>query len=465
MYKNTPYALRALVLGTLLAATGLGFASAHTTTTTNAPTTTMKSTKAESNLQAPIVGSTTSDTSNMDVAKADTSNMDAAKVESSTKATPVVVNKSIGTPQDIQKIRAHIFTDVPSDFWAANSISTVTKANLMKGYSDGTFRPNQPMTREEVAALFNNITDDGTAAFLSSKFKDITSDRWSALAIESVARKNIISGYGDDTYKPEKYMSRQEFAVVADNYIHYLGYTTEDPTVLDNIAYGDQKFVAPWAQDAVRELAYLGFTNYAPGTLFNPEKYVTRAEAAEIAYRMTQTEQALAFHNTLFKQQVENKTANIIDKALGYGNDFTKFRQDGALFWEAGQLHASLTDQKKTDLVSKAITEAHDPQLDRTVVVSKGKLNQAQLEEYQSDAIALYQQKEPQGKILSISPNTDTSALLITVDSIQKSTLKAFKKKFHDNVFLQLPPEPLTKSDGNIQFPLPPRVNYYNDKQ
>jgi len=223
MYKNTSYALRALVLGTLLAATGLGFASANTTTTTNAPTTTIKSTKAESTLQAPTVGS----------AKADTSNVNVAKAESSTKATPVVVNKSIGTPQDIQKIRAHIFTDVPSDFWAANSISTVTKANLMKGYSDGTFRPNQPMTREEVAALFNNITDDGTAAFLSSKFKDITSDRWSALAIESVARKNIISGYGDETYKPEKYMSRQEFAVVADNYLHYLGYTTEDPTALD----------------------------------------------------------------------------------------------------------------------------------------------------------------------------------------------------------------------------------------
>ena len=455
MYKNTPYALRALVLGTLLAATGLGFASANTTTTTNAPTTTIESTKAESTLQAPTVGS----------AKADTSNVDVAKAEASTKATPVVVNKSIGTPQDIQKIRAHIFTDVPSDFWAANSISTVTKANLMKGYSDGTFRPNQPMTREEVAALFNNITDDGTAAFLSSKFKDITSDRWSALAIESVARKNIISGYGDETYKPEKYMSRQEFAVVADNYLHYLGYTTEDPTALDNIAYGDQKFVAPWAQDAVRELAYLGFTNYAPGTLFNPEKYVTRAEAAEIAYRMTQTEQALAFHNTLFKQQVESKTATIIDKTLGYGNDFTKFRQDGALFWEAGQLHASLTDQKKADLVTNAIAQAHDPQLDRAVVVSKGKLTQEQLEDYQSDAISLYQEKEPQGKILSIAPNTDTSALLITVDSIQKPTLKAFKKKFGEKVFLQLPPEPLANTNGAIQFPLPPRVNYYNDKQ
>ncbi len=388
MYKNTSYALRALVLGTLLAATGLGFASANTTTTTNAPTTIIESTKAGSTLQAPTVGS----------AKADTSNVDLAKAEASTKATPVVVNKSIGTPQDIQKIRAHIFTDVPSDFWAANSISTVTKANLMKGYSDGTFRPNQPMTREEVAALFNNITDDGTAAFLSSKFKDITSDRWSALAIESVARKNIISGYGDETYKPEKYMSRQEFAVVADNYLHYLGYTTEDPTALDHIAYADQKFVAPWAQDAVRELASLGFTLYTPGTLFNPEKY-------------------------------------------------------------------SLTDQKKADLVTNAIAQAHDPQLDRAVVVSKGKLTQEQLEDYQSDAISLYQEKEPQGKILSIAPNTDTSALLITVDSIQKPTLKAFKKKFGEKVFLQLPPEPLTNTNGAIQFPLPPRVNYYNDKQ
>ena len=459
MYKNTSYPLRALVLGTLLAATSFGFASANTTT--HAPATAVASTKVEASTAA----ATQAVTINTDVSNVATTKTEAHKFDAAKAATPVIVNTSIGTPQDIQKIRAHIFSDVPSDFWAANSISTVTKANLMKGYSDGTFRPNQPMTREEVAALFNNITDDGTAAFLSTKFKDITSDRWSALAIESVARKNIISGYGDNTYKPEKYMSRQEFAVVADNYIHYLGYTTEDPTALDSIAYGDQKFVAPWAQDAVRELAYLGFTNYAPGTLFNPEKYVTRAEAAEIAYRMTQTEQALAFHNTLFKQQVENKTAKIISKALNYDNDFTKFRQDGALFWEAGQLHASLTDQKKADLVTNAIAQAHDPQLDRAVVVSKGKLTQEQLEDYQSDAISLYQEKEPKGKILSIAPNTDTSALLITVDSIQKPTLKAFKKKFGEKVFLQLPPEPLTNTNGAIQFPLPPRVNYYSDKQ
>lgn len=456
MYKNTPYPLRALVLGTLLAATSFGFAAANTTT--HAPTTAIASTKVE----VPTAASTQAVTTNKDASNVATNKAEANKFDASKAATPIVVNTSIGTPQDIQKIRAHIFSDVPSDFWAANSISTVTKANLMKGYSDGTFRPNQPMTREEVAALFNNITDDGTAAFLSSKFKDITSDRWSALAIESVARKNIISGYGDNTYKPEKYMSRQEFAVVADNYIHYLGYTTEDPTALDNIAYGDQKFVAPWAQDAVRELAYLGFTNYAPGTLFNPEKYVTRAEAAEIAYRMTQTEQALAFHNTLFKQQVESKTATIISKTLGYGNDFTKFRQDGALFWDGGKLHASLTDKKKADAVAHAVSETQDPQLESALVISQGKLNQAQLEDFQSDALDLYKSKEPKGNIISIRPNDDTSALIITADSVQKDTVKAFKKKFKNNVVLQLPQPETVKPDAAIQFPLPPRVNYYD---
>lgn len=180
MYKNTPHALRALVLGTLLTTTGLGFASANTTTTTHAPANSVEATKMETT-KAPMAKT--------DATKMETTKTEAANVKSTNTASPAIVNTSIGTPQDIQKIRAHIFTDVPSDFWAANSISTVTKANLMKGYSDGTFRPNQPMTREEVAALFNNITDDGTAAFLSSKFKDITSDRWSALAIESVAQE------------------------------------------------------------------------------------------------------------------------------------------------------------------------------------------------------------------------------------------------------------------------------------
>lgn len=427
MQQRSKYTLRALILSALITTSGMALAA---TTETAAPNTTQPTVTATADTSAVAIGS----------------------------ANTTVVNQQlrsgvVTSPKDIQDVRPYIFSDVPSDFWAAKSISAVAKAKLMKGYSDGTFRPNQPMTREEVASLFNNITDDGEAAFISSHFKDITSDRWSALAIESVARKNIISGYGDETYKPEKFMSRQEFAVVADNYLHYLGYTTDDPTVLDQVAYGDQKFVAPWAQDAVREMAYLGFTNYAPGTMFNPEKYVTRAEAAEISYRMTQTPQALAFHNALYRQQVETKTASIISQALHYGQDFTQFRNDGALFWKDGKLHTTVVEKKQFDIVSTALKNAQDPQLDMALILSQGKLTQAQLEDFQSDALAIYEAKEPQGKIISIQPNDDASVLVITADSVQADTTKAFKKKFGKKVMLQTPPTETPAT--TIQFPLP----------
>ena len=101
----------------------------------------------------------------------------------------------------------------------------MTNQQLISGYSDNTFRPEKPISREEVASLFSNLISGESSVMLSSSFKDITSDRWSANAIERVAQLNIISGYGDNTYRPEQFMSRQEFAVVADNYIHYLATT------------------------------------------------------------------------------------------------------------------------------------------------------------------------------------------------------------------------------------------------
>ena len=106
MYKNTPYALRALVLGTLLATTSFGFVSANTTT--QATTTTVASTKVES----PTVASTQASTTKTDASNVATTKAEAHKFDAAKAATPVVVNTSIGTPQDIQKIRAHIFSDV-----------------------------------------------------------------------------------------------------------------------------------------------------------------------------------------------------------------------------------------------------------------------------------------------------------------------------------------------------------------
>ena len=254
--------------------------------------------------------------------------------------------------QTFERIQKYRFTDVPPQFWAYNSITKMTKEGFMSGYKNGTFKPNDPLSREEAASLFSKMIGEPPSIMLASSFTDITSDRWSSLAIESVARANIISGYGDKTYRPEQYMSRQEFAVVADKYLHYQGYRTEDPTALDNIHFSDQKFIAPWAQSSVRELALFGFINYSTTGLFNPEKYVTRSEAAEITYRMLYSKAAETLQATISQQQMEETARNLIKKTFGESYDF---HNRGAMFWRDGKLVISFTSPNDV----KAITLIH----------------------------------------------------------------------------------------------------------
>lgn len=333
----------------------------------------------------------------------------------------------------LREAKKYIFRDVPSTYWAAQSIATMTQQNLISGYSDGTFRPDKPLTREEAASLFSKLINEPSTVMISSTFSDITSDRWSALAIEAVARKNIISGYGDNTYRPEQFMSRQEFAVVADNYLHYLGYETQDPTILDNIAYSDQKFVASWAQDAVRELASLHFLHYNPRNLFNPEKYITRAEATEITYRMTQGDTGKAFKDTLMKQKTEAAADALIVRTFGKNYDF---RQHGVKYWKGDTLWVAFANADDAKEYGAAIAFATDKSDLRHLRLTTGPLTQAAIDDMQTDAAYAYHQALADGTILDVYPNTSVKQLVIVVNYLPDAVKKDLSKRFPDVQFI-----------------------------
>lgn len=139
---------------------------------------------------------------------------------------------------------------------------------------------------------------------------------------------------------PEKYMSRQEFAVVADNYLHYLGYTTDDPTILDDYAYGDQNSLPlGHKMRCVNQLVF-GFLMYDKHSLFNPEKYITRAEATEITFRMTHTirhQPSKTLH--YINKKLENNAVTMINLRLSFMmGTLQKFRNNGAMFWNNEKL-------------------------------------------------------------------------------------------------------------------------------
>ena len=353
--------------------------------------------------------------------------------------TPISIPKTFTYSQPnstptFDRVQKYRFTDVPTTFWAYESITRMTKEGLMSGYRNGMFKPNEPLSREEAASLFSNMLGDTPSVMLASSFSDITSDRWSSLAIESVARANIISGYGDSTYRPEQYMSRQEFAVVANKFLHYQGYHTEDPTALDNIHFSDQKFIAPWAQSSVRELALFGFINYSTTGLFNPEKYVTRAEAAEITYRLLFSKEAIAVQHTIQQQQMEDTARALIKKTFGENYDF---HNRGAMFWRDGKLVISFTSTSDVKAITAETAYIKDKHFLDNHIITTGTYSLGDFDNLQTDAAYLYRQLEPHGTILGVTPTPNVDGLILTVDRLHTTTQTAFLKKFGKKIQLK----------------------------
>lgn len=324
------------------------------------------------------------------------------------------------------------FVDVPHHYWAYGAISLVTQEKLMSGYQDGSFRPDRSLTREEAASLFSRLIGESPTT-TSTTFQDISPERWSAQAIESVASQNLISGYGDNSYRPDKPMSRQEFALVTYKFIHSRGYRTEDPTVLDNVNFGDQKFIAPWAQTAVRELASLGFLSYDPRNLFNPEKYITRAEAAEITYRLLFSKEALAFDSLLFQQKIEGEARQLLQKAFGS----EEIRDKGAMFWRDGKLVIAMKSVNDLKALGAQLAFLSDKSFANHMIITNGSYTLADFDNLQVDGAYLYNQLEPNGTIVDVKPTPNVDGLTFTVTDLQPATSKAFSKKFGKKLRLQ----------------------------
>lgn len=99
------------------------------------------------------------------------------------------------------------FPDVASDRWSNNAVSTAETAGIISGYPDGTFRPGNKITRAEFATIAAQF--DSTEYTGADKFTDI-SGHWASDYINRAAVRGWISGYPDGTFKPNQYITRAE---------------------------------------------------------------------------------------------------------------------------------------------------------------------------------------------------------------------------------------------------------------
>ncbi len=103
--------------------------------------------------------------------------------------------------------RSNGFSDVSARQWLNNAVSTMAKMDIVRGYPDGTFRPNENITRAEFAAIAARF--DSKAGAPAADFSDV-SGHWASAEIAKAAANGWINGYPDGTFKPDQDITRAE---------------------------------------------------------------------------------------------------------------------------------------------------------------------------------------------------------------------------------------------------------------
>lgn len=105
------------------------------------------------------------------------------------------------------------FSDVSADKWYNNAVSTLCHMGVLGGYSDGTFRPNAPITRAEFAKIAVSFAQaNGSAVY--SYFTDVKTTDWFAPYVTAAKDSSLIEGYSDGSFKPENRITRAEACTI-----------------------------------------------------------------------------------------------------------------------------------------------------------------------------------------------------------------------------------------------------------
>lgn len=156
--------------------------------------------------------------------------------------------------------------------WAEKVITEWMDYGVIKGYEDGTVRPNNSITRAEMTAMLDRVMDYQTKA--DNTFSDLQ-DTWYTDVILKANAAGVIGGYPDGTVKPDATITRQEAVAM---FSRVLSLDTENAP---EASFTDNADVADWAKDAVNAMAAKGYIHGSDGQ-FRPNDGITRAEVITI---------------------------------------------------------------------------------------------------------------------------------------------------------------------------------------
>ena len=179
-------------------------------------------------------------------------------------------------PSVAQAATTPVFKDLPSTHWAASTVYDLVNYGYMKGYEDGTFKPNQTTTRGEAVVIIARTMGVDLTTDYKPKFLDVSENHPYYKAISKLTEVGVISD--GDYFYPNKPLKRSEISKMI-----ALAYGIE----VDNKNKAVFKDLASnfWAKDYIESLADADIVKGITATTFRPNQYVTRAQIALLAKR------------------------------------------------------------------------------------------------------------------------------------------------------------------------------------
>ncbi|MDD4088961.1 MAG: S-layer homology domain-containing protein [Tissierellia bacterium] len=231
------------------------------------------------------------------------------------------VTESINTVINAEPVKSSVsFLDIGSH-WAKKWIENAYDLGFVTGYKDGTFKPDNPVTRAEFSTMLNKaLKIEITGKF---NFSDVGGSDWFYNEVQKSIAAGFFSGYENNTFRPNNPITRQEVAKVVSGAITTGNIDGEGATLLK-----DYNTIQEWAKGSVNTVYNKGYILGYLDKTYMPSKALTRGEAAKIIFEIVDNENIeygfnITNYNETYSSAVVVGNLNVLD-SVGNGNVYIK---------------------------------------------------------------------------------------------------------------------------------------------
>lgn len=185
-----------------------------------------------------------------------------------------------GLPRSAQ---AAAFVDVPANAWYRDYVYDLVDKGIISGTSATEFSPESKLTRGAFATMLAKaVLSEGDLRQYEYKgsFKDVSQSHWSNRYVNWAAEAGIVSGYEDKTFRPDQALTRQEMAVMVTNFAKATG--RQMSPVNAAVTFSDSASISKFAAASVQVCQRAGVISGYKDNTFRPKGLATRAEAASM---------------------------------------------------------------------------------------------------------------------------------------------------------------------------------------